>query len=1128
MKRIAIHQFHAGSAYGDGITNAMFFIQRVLRQIGYRSEIYCVDIDIRLRGRVRSFKQLIPKPDDVVFIHYSMGHDQHEWIDQITANKVLVYHNITPSYLLPAGSVVQRYAERGRAQIRSWGQTNAFVAAIADSPFNAAELESAGFSSVKIIPLLVDTDQIRKHSWNSELTRELGGALTLLFLGRWSEHKGQLELVRMMNVLRKICREPVRLIIAGAIASPSYFEQVKTETKTLRLEDNVLIFEKLTDEDVFALYRIADLYISLSQHEGFGMPLVEAMAFDVPVVAFSAGAIPSTLGTGGLVLKTRDCQYVAGSAHLVLQEPWLRQHIVHAQRRELLRFERHALITSLQTFLCELGLEELSDVRQKDVDQDCSNYVSGWRIEGPFDSSYSLAIVNRELARALATQGVSIALASRDGPGLFEPDKDFLIDHPEIAAIWGASQNDISPSVALRNLYPPIVSDLRGELRGLACYAWEESGFPTKYVNTFNARLNLIGTTSRFVAKVLRDNGVHVPIRVVGDGIDQILHQDHQSHANSICFAKELGLGGEFCFLHISSCLPRKGIDVLLSAWGEAFRHDDNVVLIVKATPNQHHSIENDVIALDQTYPDHAPVVVINRSLSDQHAYELFRAADVIVCPSRGEGFGLPLAEALAIGKPVVTTCYGGQMDFCNDDNAWLCDYDFAYAKTHLSVPNSVWVEPRLNSLVACLRAAHAATPEERARRAQSGRRLVLSRFTWDNVASRLRTAVEQVRALDTQAIRLPKVGWVSTWNSRCGIAAYSQALSCEIPPECLMVFANRNAALLEPDPPSVTRCWEQGWSDPLDELYNAVKATKVDAVVIQFNFGFFELAALERLINRLVDQDIPVYMLLHSTADVEKPDISISLSAARQALSRARRLLVHSVHDLNRLKQMGLEENVTLFPFGAPPPYRGNRSIRLEALAACCVIATFGYLLPHKGLRQLIRAFATIRADHPNSHLLMLNALYPVSESETEYRACKAAIAAHNLQQHVTLTTDYLSDNDVIAQLAHADLIVYPYQNTEESASAAIRLGLSSLTPVACTPLPIFADVAPITHRLSGTSPTELAAGISRLLADKDELLRFADSQRAWAETSSWPVVSRRLYGMVRGEFIDGLMVRL
>ncbi|WP_461369754.1 glycosyltransferase family 4 protein [Candidatus Darwinibacter acetoxidans] len=1121
MKRIAVHQFHAGSAYGDGITNAMFFIQRVLRQIGYRSEIYCVDVDIRLRGRVRHFTQLRPKPDDVVFIHYSMGHDQHKWIDQIPASKVLVYHNITPSYLLPSGSIVQRYAERGREQIRSWGRTNAFNAAIADSPFNAAELESAGFSSIRTIPLLVDINKIRNHSWSSLLTRELGSAITLLFIGRWSEHKGQLELVRMMNVLRELSREPVRLIVAGGVASPSYFEQVNAEIRNLRLEDNVLVFETLADEDVYALYRIADLYISLSQHEGFGMPLVEAMAFDIPVAAFAAGAIPSTLGTGGLLLKTRDSEYVAASAHLILQEPWLRTQVVHAQRRELQRFERKALITSLQTFLCELGLK-LPEVRPKDVEPDSLNYVSGWRIEGPFDSSYSLAIVNRELAKALAHQGVSIALASRDGPGPFEPDKDFLIDHPEIAAIWRASQDDISPCVGLRNLYPPIVSDLRGELRGLACYAWEESGFPAEYVNAFNARLNLIGTTSRFVAKVLRDNGVHVPIRVVGDGIDQILHQNNKSFATSIPFAQELGLGGRFCFLHISSCLPRKGVDVLLSAWGEAFARDDNVILVIKAAPNQHHNIENDVIALDQHYPDHAPVVVINRTLSDQQTYELIRAADVMVCPSRGEGFGLPLAEALVIGKPVIATSYGGQMDFCSDENAWLCDYEFAYAKTHLSVPNSVWVEPRLDSLVLCLRAARAATPEERARRAERGRKLVSSNFTWDNVASRLRKAVEQLRALDAQAIRLPKIGWVSTWNSRCGIAAYSQALSCEIPPDCLMVFANRGATVLEPDHPSVARCWEQGWSDPLDELYDAIKAAKVDAVVIQFNFGFFNLTALEGLINQLTDQDIPVYVLLHSTADVEKPDISISLSTARQALSRARRLLVHSVHDLNRLKKMGLEQNVALFPFGAPPPYRGNR---LSPLATRYVIATFGYLLPHKGLRQLIEAFAAIRAEHPNSHLLMLNALYPVPESETEYSACKAAISAHNLQQHVTLTTDYLSDNDIIVQLAHADIIVYPYQNTQESASAAIRLGLSSLTPVACTPLPIFADVGPITHRLPGISPAELAAGISRLLSDRDELLRFADGQRAWAETSSWPVVSRRLYGMVRGEFIDGLM---
>jgi glycosyltransferase involved in cell wall biosynthesis len=1127
LKPRAVHQFHAGSAYGDGVTNGMLFIQRILRQAGYKSEIYCVDVDSRLADRLTSYRKYVDRADQVVLVHYSHGHEHHRWIDEISAAKVLIYHNITPAQFLPEGSRVRQYAELGRQQLKSWGRQHTFIGTIADSPFNARELERLGFSSIATIPLLVDLDHLRNHPWNRELSGKMGKARNLLFLGRWAENKGQLDLVRMMSVLRKLCRMPMRLILAGGVTSPQYFEQVQAEIRNLRLEDSVIVFEQLEDEDVFAMYRAADLYVSLSRHEGFGMPLVEAMAFDVPVLAVAAGAVPSTLGSGGLLLESRDAEFVAGAANIVLQEPWLRREIVRAQRQELERYERRSLVGSLQDYLCRLGL----DINLSRATSEPPKTLD-WRIEGPFDSSYSLAVVNRELAIALADQGQSVGLICRDGPGLFAPDQAFLAGNPALAAMWDEGQSDCSPNVALRNLYPPIVSDMKGELRGLACYAWEESGFPTEYLHAVNSTLNLISVTSRFVAKVLRDNGVHVPIRVVGDGIDQIVRPEQQGDGKGGPIAQRFSLADNFCFFHMSSCFPRKGVDVLLAAWAKAFTRQDNVVLVIKTIPNEHNSVEDDIAALAGTHPNHARIVFIKENLDIQEIYELYRAADVVVCPSRGEGFCLPLAEALAIGKPVITTAFGGQTDFCNDETSWLCDYRFAYARTHFAVPNSVWVEPQLDSLVECLRASHSATPQERARRGEAGRALVLSRFRWKHVAARLIMAVEDVRALDTRAIRLPKLGWVSTWNSRCGIADYSEALACAMAEERLVVFANRNAIPNGVDPPFLSRCWEQGWNDPLDDLYQAINAADLDAVVIQFNFGFFRLAALARLIDRLTDKGIAVYLFLHSTADVEKPDVTIQLSDVRESLARARRLLVHSVHDLNRLKMAGLVNNVTLFPFGLPEPVAGGRIKdpprhglgRRGRLRREVVIASFGFLLPHKGLRELIEAFSILLRDVPNGHLLMLNALYPAEESQNEYEACMSAIQAHWLKTHVTLNTNYLSDREIVAQLGTADLVVYPYQNTQESASAAVRLGLASLAPVACTPLPIFDDVAAITHRLPGLGPIDLAAGIAGLLGDEKELFRLADAQRAWVAAHSWAAVSQRLDGLIRGEFVDDL----
>ncbi len=1098
----------------------MLFTQRLLREAGYKSEIYCEHVDHRLSGHLNSYRSFEDRKDQLILIHYSFGHDKHKWIDDIKGPKILVYHNITPSHFMPAGSDLQYYAELGRKQLAAWAKRSDFVGAIAVSPFNAADLELCGYPRIATIPLLVDLDRIRTHSWSRPLFDRFAGMRNALFVGRFIPSKGQISLVQTMSALQTISDFPVRLILAGSTVTADYLDEVRQEIRRCRLDDHIVLLDHVIDEDLFALYRSADVYLSMSEHEGFGMPLVEAMAFDVPVLAFASSGVPSTLGSGGLLLEKQDPKAMSAAAKLVLAEPWLRRELIRAQRHELERFERHNILKSLESFLYELGIEvnfgQIVGNRQT---------RSHWQIEGPFDSSYSLAIVNRELALALAQEGESISLQSRDGPGPTSPDKAFLRANPVIETMWRQGLALERPQVALRNQFPPLVADMKGEVRGLACYAWDESGFPTEHVRAFNSSLNLVTVTSQFVAKILRDNGVRTPIRVVGDGVDQISRRDRICNtAQPNLLASKFNVQNEFCFLHVSSGHARKGVDVLLNAWAKAFHREDNVVLVIKTSPNPHQKIGAKIAALSESNPNHARIVLIDEELAEQATYELFQRADVIACPTRGEGFGLPMAEAFAVGKPVITTAYGGQMDFCNSQNAWLCDFDFAYAQTHLNIPSSVWAEPRLESLIECLRSAHAASSEERTSRGKAGRSYVLSNFSWKNVAQRVRAAVAEIQSLDTRVLRLPKIGWISTWNSRCGIAAYSQFLTCGIASDRIRIFANTNAEPLEANLEPITRCWEQGWADPLDQLYQKLDAADVDAVVIQFNFGFFHLNALARLMERLTIDGKPAYIFLHSTADIQRPDVTIRLSDARNALASARRVLVHSVHDLNRLKQINLVDNATLFPHGLATNSGAIERNANPAKGARQLIASFGYLLPHKGLRQLIEAFAQIRRDRSKIDLLLLNALYPVEESKREHEACEKIIRDNGLGGCVNLRTEYLSEREILSELANADLIVYPYQNTQESSSAAVRLGLSSLRPVATTPLAIFDDVASVTHRLPGIAPADLAQGIELLLSDNKKLFRLAEQQRTWVNTHSWSILSRRLDGLIRGEFIDDL----
>ena len=366
--------------------------------------------------------------------------------------------------------------------------------------------------------------------------------------------------------------------------------------------------------------------------------------------------------------------------------------------------------------------------------------------------------------------------------------------------------------------------------------------------------------------------------------------------------------------------------------------------------------------------------------------------------------------------------------------------------------------------------------------------------------------------------LRLPNVGWVSTWNSRCGIATYSNGLLAAFSPNRLMIFANRDASRVTWDEAHVRRVWTQGWDDPLQELTAALLEADLDAVVIQFNFGLYDLEALMRLLRRLHEVKIRTYIMLHSTMDVIRPDRTISLTNHLETLRDVDRLFVHSIADLNRLKSFGLVENVTLFPHGFPAPPPLNLA-KERPPSTSPVIATFGFLLPNKGLQALIRAFALLRRALPDARLMMLTARYPAGVSEQEEEACRKLIAELELEACVALTTDFLEEEEILKRLGTANVVVYPYQNTQESASGAIKLGVSSLTPVAHTPSHIFSDVAGATYVFESGTPEAICYGLRQLLADSQLQGRLREAQEQIVAERGWGKLSRRLLNLLRGD---------
>lgn len=1110
MKPIAIHQFHSGSAYGDAVTNGLLLTQKLLQELGFKSEIYVEHIAKELSNKLKHYKTYKSSPKQVLLVHHSMGHDLADWIINLSDIKIFIYHNITPASFFPKNSEAFKYSTLGREQLKIF--KSAMTASICDSHYNAEELIALNYNNISIIPLLIDIESIKNNVYNQKIIDNNIGVFTILFVGRICQNKCQHDIVEVFKYFIEMIDQPVQLVFVGGYGSNDHYYQFLEKVVSLyKLADLVKIVGKVPEEDLYAWYRAADVFICMSEHEGFGVPLIESMIFDVPVVAYNSSNIPYTLGKGGILFSDKQYQELAALINLIRKNRSFRREILKSQRIRLQDFSRSYLISSLVKVLTDIGIE----IPKQASLTEHKNGELQFQIEGPFETSYSLAIVNRELGFALEQKFPGkVALFPTEGPGDYIPDKNAINQVEGLNLLWKRSKKWSRADVVIRNLYPPRVVDMDG-LINLLYFAWEESILPKEWVESFNQSLDGLTVLSNFVKRVLIDAGVYVPIQVAGCGIEQVLRQKRQTYNGYI--GKK-----SFRFLHISSCFPRKGVDILLQAYIMAFTSADDVSLLIKTFPNPHNDVQQQIDNLKATCKNIPEIIVINEDIPTACLVDLYHRSHAFVAPSRGEGFGLPMAEAMLFELPVITTGFGGQTDFCTDETAWLIDFKFTKAQSHLSTFNSIWLEPDVTHLAKIMREIYHAPKKQIQSKIRVAKNLIEEKFTWQACASRVEDVVKKIELQKPFSRRKIKLGWVSTWNSKCGIAAYSSYLiKSKISEEFdVKILASRQDILIGHDDNNVIRCWDDFSHPNLNELDSYIKSEQIDAVVIQFNFGFFEINAFANLLVKLSKSSVTTIVMFHSTKDVNKPDFKVSLETINDQLSLADRLLVHSIADLNRLKDFQLVKNTTLFPHGVKNrPFQDSNLLKkkLNIFLKNKVIATYGFLLPNKGVEQLIEAFYIVNQLYPETILLLVNALYQNPISYNLKNRCERLISNYQLNQNVLMINEYLEDEESLCLLECADVIVFPYQNSNESSSASVRFGLASNRPVLCSPLEIFEDVKEVVHFLPGINPNSIASGIVNLLNNPEILNSKHEIQQQWLSEHSWERVSDKLSGMIK-----------
>jgi glycosyltransferase involved in cell wall biosynthesis len=730
-------------------------------------------------------------------------------------------------------------------------------------------------------------------------------------------------------------------------------------------------------------------------------------------------------------------------------------------------------------------------------------------LEGPFESDYSLAIVNCRLAQAMVDLEVAVRLHQRDNTTHYFPSEAFLDAHPALAPLFVRDLDDVSADVHSRYIYPPYTDSFRGHLRVMHNYGWEESAFPREFVRYFNTGLDLVTTMSEFVRQVLRDNGVRVPIEVAALGADHILSAPPKPVPSLP--------DGIFNFLHVSSCFPRKAPEVLVRAFCREFTRRDDVRLIIKSFPNPHNEIERIIREAGAEYPDHAPIVLMMDSLELGELRYLYENAGCLISASRGEGFGLPVAEAMFTGCPVIATIHSGQADTCAPEHCWPVEYRMEPARTHLTEGASFWANPILDSLCEQMRNVYLAPASERQERTSRARQFVAERFTWKQVAERhWRYCTAALESKETPAARFvekPAIGFVTTWNTRCGIAEYTRYLATSLDArDPIAVFANSTGEqLVRPDEDFVTRCWEagngRGGDAEVEALTGAILASGARAVSIQFNFGFFTPDGLYALITRLHREGIVTAVTMHAIKHANFPRLE-------PALKLADFCICHRQADVDAVRDLGIG-NVLLRRQGIVATQLDRQS-SLPRRHLHFTIACFGFFLPPKGIYQLIQAFALARSVQPLLRLKLLNSLYPIDASAAYARQCLGLIEEKHLGGDVEVLTDFLDHEQTLERLADADLVVLPYLYSTESSSAAGAFAIASLRPVLCSDLPLFDELAAVVHRFPAGDVVALANRILQLAGDPEELHRNHAAQEELVRKLAWPEVARDFANLV------------
>ena len=350
-----IHQVLPALSYGDAASNHAIEIMGILRGSGYSSNIYAKYIHPKVSKFAKPLDKYEKNASNTVIYHLSLaGLDVSDFVRRLPDKKVLIYHNVTPHhYFKGINDTLYDLCKRGREELKLFDGITKLALGV--SEYSRRELEQYGFKDSGVLPIILDyTKYAIQPDEKTMRAYATSDYVNLLFVGRIAPNKRIDDLIKIFYYHKKINLKSRLFIVGSYESTEKYLAQLQELVKNLGLTD-VIFTGQVSFEELIAYYRMADVFICMSEHEGFCVPLLESMYFHIPIIAYNATAVPYTLANCGVLVNEKRYDEIAEMVQLLITDKGLRKRIIEVQNERLKDFEWLKLREQLKKYIEQLN-----------------------------------------------------------------------------------------------------------------------------------------------------------------------------------------------------------------------------------------------------------------------------------------------------------------------------------------------------------------------------------------------------------------------------------------------------------------------------------------------------------------------------------------------------------------------------------------------------------------------------------------------------------------------------------------------------------------------------------------------------------------------------------------------------